>query len=63
MDLYLVGIGSRTDYVQVFGLVCRIEEIAYCKRRFIPIQEHVSIGKLSIRVKFKCGEVMFVGCR
>lgn len=54
----MVRINYRTNNVQIFGLVCGIEEITHCKRGTFPVQKHVSIGKnflnkISIKTRFK----------
>lgn len=36
---------SRTDHVQVFGALCRPQEIAHRQRGTVSIQKYVPIGK------------------
>lgn len=43
MGVQLVRIGFGTDYVQIFGSVCRSEKVPYCQRGIVSVQEHVSI--------------------
>lgn len=45
MDVHLVGVGDRTNYVQVLGSMRGAKEIAYRQRGSVSISKHVSIGK------------------
>lgn len=45
MGVQLVRVGFGADYVQIFGFVCGIEEVAHCERGIVPIQEYVPVGE------------------
>lgn len=53
MDVQLERECAGTNYVQIFGSMCRAQKITYCKRGFIPVSEHVSIGKFQFLVCLK----------
>lgn len=43
MVVQLLRVGSRTDHVQISGLVCGAEEVPHRERGLVPVQEHVSV--------------------
>lgn len=45
MGVQLVGIGPRTDHVQIFRPMRRIEEVPHRQGGIVPISQHVSIGE------------------
>lgn len=45
MGLQLERERARTHHVQVLGVVCRPQEIAYRQGRIVPVQEHVPVGE------------------
>lgn len=45
MGLQLERERARTNHVQVFGVVCRPQEVAYRQGRIVSVQEHVPVGE------------------
>lgn len=45
MGLQLVRVGSGTDYVQIFGIMCRFAQVPYREGGSVSVQKYVSIRK------------------